>query len=651
MLAWILGAAIACGGVSARWSFEDAYVQVADGDWYVGQNNESATLAWGESYVMMSLAAMYRTTGHRMYLDRLARHIDSVLQQRDDARGVADYRGISGACWRNTSYQDGGQPYCYAVHSGMLIQPMVDFVRAVEGQPWADQPSADGESYADKATRYLVAAEETVAFHEDEWNPAGYYFARADATFLSFAGQDLPLNQSNALGRALVGLAVHTGDPEHLAKATALAQRMRDQMTVAGDGAYLWNYWGGPLSGNGEDVSHAAINVAFAVDAAAAGIVFDADDLEGLAATFVQRVYVDDGTFSDFVGGGSTNGSSYRAQVARWLDLARVRTTIYTAVRDLYDNDYPPTSVGSGSVLLGWALLAEYEPLHCAPFFYSVDWEDLGDARRATAYGANVLTVPPELAQPCMVPMTVDVPRPTQVQQWDGEAYHRVASWRATAGAVARFVPYEPRWPFEYWKEGVLFQFDDAFVDGDGIVVSEHPGLAPPEITTEPPTTGTVGVELQYDPDGTGDGAWWWALPVAPASATIDPATGVIAWTPDAEGDHAFELRLQTDVGEAVQSFVIAVPGEGGHSTGQDEDSGDLPSSTGGATGSAGETDAGGSSDGASDATGGDGSAGSRGGNDDGCGCAHEHGRNGAWLLVVFAALGRARRRTRYAMR
>jgi hypothetical protein len=129
-------------------------------------------------------------------------------------------------------------------------------------------------------------------------------------------------------------------------------------------------------------------------------------------------------------------------------------------------------------------LLAEHEPLHCAPFFYSVDWEDLGDARRATAYGANVLAVPHELASPCIVEMSVDVPRATEVQQWDGAAYHRVASWRASAGTIARFVPYEPRWPFVYSENGVLFQFDDAFVEGDGIVVGEHPGLEAPQITT-----------------------------------------------------------------------------------------------------------------------------------------------------------------------
>lgn len=644
---WMMAGTMLFGGVGARWSYEDAYVQVEGGDWYVGHDNETATLAWGESYVMMSLASMFRATGHRMYLDRLAQHLDALLQQRDDVRGVADYRGVSGACWRNTSYQDGGQPYCYTVHSGMLIHPMVEFVRLAEGQPWAGEPSYDGESYADKAAAYLVAAEETAAFHEDQWNPAGYYVARPDATFLSFAGEDLPLNQSNAMGRALIGLHAVTADDAYLQKATALAQRLRDQMTIAGDGAYLWNYWGGALAGDGEDVSHAAINVDFAADAAAAGIVFDDGDLDGLAATFLQRVYVNDGTFADHVGGGATNGDGYRPQVARWLDLARRRTAIYTAVRDLYEADYPPASIGSGSVLYGWALLAEHEPLHCAPFFYSVDWSDLGDARQATAYGANILAVPPDLEAPCIVPTTVDAARTTEVQQWDGEAYHRVAEWRPTGGMADRFVPYEPRWPFAYWKDGVLFQFDDAFVDGDGIVVAEHPGLAAPAITTAPPRTAEPGVELQYDPDGTGDGAWWWALPIAPPSATIDPGTGMIAWTPDATGSYDFELRLETDVGEAVQAFTIVVGQDGADETGDEgpsEVTGDDfttgPAATEGPATSA--------EDGGSASEGGDAgteTATARGEDDGGCACSHRRGPAPLWLLGVVA-LGVGRRRS-----
>src|SRR5690606_24449406 len=218
--------------VSARWSFEDAYDNVADGDWYMGQDNTSATLAWGESYVMSALAAMFRATGHPMYLERLAAHVDAVLQQRDDALGVTDYRGVSGACWRNTSYQAGGEPYCYAVHTGMLVYPMLEFVAALRAEPrFEARVAADGETLGDKAARYLAAAQESVAFHEFEWNDAGYYVFAPDATFLAYAGQDQPLNQSNAMGRVHVLLAELAPGGGDEAKALALASRMHSMIT------------------------------------------------------------------------------------------------------------------------------------------------------------------------------------------------------------------------------------------------------------------------------------------------------------------------------------------------------------------------------------------------------------------------------------
>jgi MYXO-CTERM domain-containing protein len=543
--------------VSARWGYEDAYDNVADGAWYIGENNEEATLAWGESYVMSSLAAMYRATNHPMYLHRLAEHIDGLLAQRDDARGVADYRGVSGACWRNVSYQP--EPYCYAVHTGMLITPMLEFVAAVETSPWAQQAAEDGETLADKAERYLVAAQESAAFHDFEWNDAGYYVFPADLPTLSTAGEEQPLNQSNALGRAHVLLAALTGDAEQLAKATALATHFRAQITTGSDGAFLWNYRAGAYAGNGEDISHAAINVGFAVLAAEHGIVFDSADIEAFATTFAERVYVNDATFSDFVGGGPTNDSSYRAQIGRWLALAPARPTVYTAVRDAYDRDYAPSSIGSGSLLLGWALLAEHEPKLCAPFFYVADWDDQGEVREATAFGANIQTIPHELATPCMVPVDHDAPRPTVVGQWDGETYHPVARWAASASMGIKHVPYDPRWPFVYAKDGVLFQFEDAFVAGNGIVVHEPVELVPPTIESAAPTEATLEMPLDYTPTAAGDEPRWWTLVDAPALARIDPATGAIAWTPTEPGTYAFVVRLDNRVGADEQSFEIEV--------------------------------------------------------------------------------------------
>jgi len=548
------------GGISARWSFEEAYDNVSDGDWYRDRNNETATLAWGESYVMMSLAAMFRATGSPVYLERLAWHLDGVLANRDDRRGVSDYRGVSAACWQNKHYQPSEQPYCYVVHSGMIGYPMAEFVRLVRGAGLEKEVAWDGSTLGDKADGYLTAAKEVVAAHEDQWRDAGYYVFRPDASFLTYAGKDLPLNQSNAMGRMLLSLHDVTSDPTYLDKATKLAQRFKAQITTGAGGEYLWNYWGEAYTSPGEDISHAALNVDFAAMAAEHGVVFTDADLLGFARTFMGPVYVDDRTLSNFVGGGATNDSSYRAQCGRWLRLTRARTGVYAAVRDLYEADYVPSSVGSGSLLYGWAALAEQEPVHRDHFFYSADWSDDGDWRTATAYGANVLTTPPDLAKPSVVRLTVDVPRATDVEQWDGDAYHAVVRWLPTGGAAVRWVPYEPAWPLVYWNDGVLYQFSDTFVAGGGIRVMESAGFTPPGITSAPPMTAAVGTAFAYAAEGTGDAPTWWALARFPVGARIDPDTGEVSWTPPKPGTYAFTLRLQNDFGYDEQSFSVVVP-------------------------------------------------------------------------------------------
>ncbi len=565
----------ATAGVSARLSFEEAYDNVNGGDWYRDDHNESALLAWGESYVMMSLAAMYRGTGDPRYLDRLAWHIDGVLANRDDARGVSDYRGVSGTCWQNRHYQPADEPYCYVVHTGMLTWPMAQYALYVQQDGLAQEMAPDGESYGSKAARYLTAVEQSVAFHDDQWNAAGYYVFRSDATFLAHAGADLPLNQSNALGRTLLTLYDLTGTQAYLDKATALATRFRAQCTTAADGALLWNYWGGAYSGDGEDISHAALNVGFARQAQLAGVGFSAADLDAMATTFVRRIYVDDATIADHIGGGAVNGSSYRPQVGRWVVLTPLRTTVYAAVRDLYERDYPPAGIGSGSLLYGWALLAEHEPPRCAHFFYSVDWDDQGPHREATAYGANVLTTPPDLTAPCLIPIEVDVPRQTVAAQWDGAGYHRVAEWQPTGGLALRHVGFEPRWPYVYWHNGVLFEFEDTFVAGDGIRVMEPaPGVAP-TITSNPPVTVELGGNpLLYVASGTGDTPRWWSLAQYPTGARVEHDTGTLTWTPTQAGPADFTLRLENDWGTDEQTFTVTVTAPPGPDAGPAGDAG-----------------------------------------------------------------------------
>lgn len=548
------------GGVSARFAYEIAYDNVNGGDWYRDHDNETATLAWGESYVMESLAEMFRTTADPLYLERLAWHIDGVLAQRDDNRGVKDYRGVSAACWQNKHYQKpGNEPYCYVVHSGMIGYPIAQFVQLVRDYGLDKELAKDGKTFGEKATAYLKAAEQTVAAHDDQWNSAGYYVFRPDATFLGYPGVDLPLNQSNAMGRLLLALHEITGKDAYLDKAKRLAIRFKSQLSKGANGEYLWNYWGGAYKSPGEDISHGGLNFNFAELAAQQGVVFDESDMKAFAATFMGPIYVDDQTLSDFVGGGTQNGSSYRAQCGRWIGLTPYRVSIYAAVRDIYEASYAADKVTNGSLLLSWAGLAEFEPLHRNHFFYSVDWAAEGDWQKATAGEANVLIEPADLKKPTVMVLSVQIPRTTTVQQWDGEKYHSVLVWRPTGSAAQRWVPYEPSWPFVYWKNGVLYQFVDSFVPGNGIRVKNPDTFALPEITSKPVLEAKANEVYQYEAKGTATQPVWWSLTEFPVGARVDSATGVVKFSPSKRGTYAFTVRMQNDYGHTTQSFKVAV--------------------------------------------------------------------------------------------
>jgi hypothetical protein len=242
------------------------------------------------------------------------------------------------------------------------------------------------------------------------------------------------------------------------------------------------------------------------------------------------------------------------------------------------------------------------------------------------------------------VPVDHDAPRPTVVAQWDGEAYHRVASWTASAAMGIKHIPYDPRWPFVYAQDGVLFELQDAFVAGDGIVVREPVELVPPTIDSTPPTEAALDVAVDYVATATGDEPRWWSLLGGPALARIDPGTGAIAWTPTEPGMHVFVVRVDNCVGFDEQAFEVEIPGVGGSdgsSGGTQSTSGDDSTGTGGAS-SLGDGTSITNGDGTGAATSGSGST--RGGNGDGCGCRSTAGQRGVFALLPLLAIARRRR-------
>jgi hypothetical protein len=282
------------------------------------------------------------------------------------------------------------EPFIFGVHTGMITYPLASFARIVKTDPQL----AHDAYYQAKADEYLAAVEAAVAVHDDEWretgNGGGYYFWEK-GVHTGFDGQAQPMNQILGLGRTVLELAAATGDPVHVARATALATMFRDELfehDADGIPTLIWYYfptysaaWNGYgktgsaetdisihkpqyAEANGyknfEDFSHGAIGADFAVLAYRLGFGFSQADMVKLAATFTENLAViDDEGLANvrYVvnGTGATRANPLGA--ARWMALAAWDSRIADHCFAIYaDRDNQPTPT-SGTRLLGVAQL------------------------------------------------------------------------------------------------------------------------------------------------------------------------------------------------------------------------------------------------------------------------------------------------------
>ena len=542
-----------------RERYDQADQSINGGDGYKTYTNETATLAWGESYIMMSYIAAYKGTGDLAYLDKLADHADHVLAGRDDARGVTDYRAVQGACWRNLHYQPNDEPYCYVVHSGMITSPMADFVKVVRDDPaiWNLQ-TYDGATYLEKAESYVAAIYETLAYHEDQWQDsgdAGYYTFCADATFLQYAGEDLPLNQGNALGRTIVTLAGTEQDSSLEQRAERMARWFADQLDYASFyDAYRWNYWGGRYDSPGEDISHAAINADFAARAGQAGLVFDQTDLARFAHTFSRQIYWSSRRRYDHVGGtGSVNSPGYTEQTGRWLALSQYDPTVYCAVRNQFDA--MDTATGSGSVVLGFGNVLRFDLPEITDWYFTMDgWNDRGDHRVPVSDQAGIYFEPGKGVFSKVALTYQAYQLVTLRQQSDSES--RITARLGKTDGAPRTLYFGARHDTLDTVDGygVLIRVKDALRVYEGQAVPE-----PAAITSEPKVDAVQFELYRYNANASGTHPIHFTAKLDGQPAGIDKLTGRFTHSFTEPGDVELVVTARNTGGTDLQAFTINV--------------------------------------------------------------------------------------------
>lgn len=277
---------------------------------------EGGNLAWGPSYQLKALVVMTEATRDSKYAEAAVKMSDWIAKSRDDRQDLRDeFHDRVGPVWSSTAYSK-GRRYAWAVHTGMIVEPMARFAAVVRGDP------ALKERWGQDADRLLQIAEEAVAAHDGDYREG----PRVDEGYLHspYLKKHLPLNMQNALGRAWLAIDDATGEPKHRERITRLARFMKNRLRLADDGAYVWSYWP-PLEGDDEsfeDVSHASINADFMALCHERDIVFTSEDMARLEKTFLNRVLLADNRVNNTLGGGD-QFDRHRSAVWNWARLGR----------------------------------------------------------------------------------------------------------------------------------------------------------------------------------------------------------------------------------------------------------------------------------------------------------------------------------------
>ncbi|MEM7436083.1 MAG: putative Ig domain-containing protein, partial [Myxococcota bacterium] len=86
-----------------------------------------------------------------------------------------------------------------------------------------------------------------------------------------------------------------------------------------------------------------------------------------------------------------------------------------------------------------------------------------------------------------------------------------------------------------------------------------NPNSQAPRITSEGPTGGFVGVAYEYTVTADGLAPIVFSMTSGPDGMTVDPETGVVTWTPDAEGSFSVSLMAMNLAGNDTQSFDVEI--------------------------------------------------------------------------------------------
>ncbi len=250
-------------------------------------------------------------------------------------------------------------PLAYTGYLGIVYNPLMRLAEFAKGKPeLADlRPAAD---------RFIKAAEESYKdanarlWRNGPNKGEGYYLTceRGESFPADNVGQ--PINFLAMHTSTQLALFRLTGKKEYRECSEKMSQLLKNHLQYNQENdVYVWTYWYEPMttvgwkpedmlssnvmyykgSPNVEDSSHGVLDIAMAVSANRAGIVFSKEDLLRFSNTLLKHVVLPDrsGIRRAVDGKGGDHGA-YFPILHGWLELAATNPEVYNTIRQTYLN-------------------------------------------------------------------------------------------------------------------------------------------------------------------------------------------------------------------------------------------------------------------------------------------------------------------------
>ncbi len=317
---------------------------------------DTSYLCWNEAHFQHALIDLWEITGNRVWLERLIPRIEEVWSLTGRARKIKDsFWGLEWPTW----YNDTETGSICTLASGVILWPIARCIRTVMNAP-------ELRDLQETAQSWIPMAREVLDMHDPEWldfpDGSGMHlepFQKGPRRLYPRGGSRVnPLNREYFFALPMLEIARVTGEPRYRRMVEANARYFRNTSELTDD-YFLWEYHVDACPAEGEDLSHAAVQVAFAEHCLEENIVFTEADLRKMARTLARIVFRFDTVPSESVRGYM---HGLNMAVGAWSSLCRFEPETLLKIRNvLATGIYEKNRLFTGSQGFGIRVLTIFE--------------------------------------------------------------------------------------------------------------------------------------------------------------------------------------------------------------------------------------------------------------------------------------------------